>query len=236
MNTDMTSAIEFEHDFPAQPSAEMAHREQDRRRALEAYHYFYPTVLLESIARGTRAAGGNKAAMLVMAQPRHVGFTLNSDTPYAGGILDLRESGPIVVELPPGPLVGLADDHHQRWITDMGLPGTDAGKGGRHLILPPSWDEPVPGGYLAARSDTWLVLLALRALPLGGDLDAAVKLLTSVRVYPLKGGDPGEYTFTDATDREVDTTPLAVEDNLGFWRMIRRQRQSQTKPRTLCPE
>ncbi len=218
----MTSAIEFEHDFPAQPSAEMAHREQDRRRALEAYHYFYPTVSLESIARGTRAAGAadNKAAMLVMAQPRHVGFTLNSDTPYAGGILDLRESGPIVVELPPGPLVGLADDHHQRWITDMGLPGTDAGKGGRHLILPPSWDEPVPGGYLAARSDTWLVLLALRALPLGGDLDAAVKLLTSVRVYPLKGGDPGEYTFTDATDREVDTTPLAVEDNLGFWRIL----------------
>ncbi|MGC1757361.1 MAG: DUF1214 domain-containing protein, partial [Trebonia sp.] len=74
--------------------------------------------------------------------------------------------------------------------------------------------------YLAARSDTWLVLLALRALPLGGDLDAAVKLLTSVRVYPLKGGDPGEYTFTDATDREVDTTPLAVEDNLGFWRIL----------------
>jgi hypothetical protein len=89
-----------------------------------------------------------------MAQPRHVGFTLNSDTPYAGGILDLRASGPMVVELPPGPLVGLADDHHQRWITDMGLAGTDAGKGGRHLIVPPGWDEPVPDGYLAARSDT----------------------------------------------------------------------------------
>jgi hypothetical protein len=73
---------------------------------------------------GSRQPGG----LLVMAQPRHVGFTLNSDTPYAGGILDLRESGPMVVELPPGPLVGLADDHHQRWITDMGLPGTDAGK------------------------------------------------------------------------------------------------------------
>jgi hypothetical protein len=161
----MTSAMEFEHDFPARASAEMVHREQDRRRALEAYHYFYPTVSLEGIARGTRAAGAadNKAALLVMARPRHVGFTLNSDTPYAGGILDLRASGPMVVELPPGPLVGLADDHHQRWITDMGLAGSDAGKGGRHLILPPGWDEPVPDGYLTARSDTWLVLLALRA-------------------------------------------------------------------------
>jgi hypothetical protein len=126
----MTSVMEFEHDFPARASAEMVHREQDRRRALEAYHYFYPTVSLEGIARGTRAAGAadNKAALLVMARPRHVGFTLNSDTPYAGGILDLRASGPMVVELPPGPLVGLADDHHQRWITDMGLAGSDAGK------------------------------------------------------------------------------------------------------------
>jgi hypothetical protein len=218
----MTSAMEFEHGFPAQPSAETAHREQDRRRALEAYHSFYPTVSLEAIVRGTRAAGAadNKAALLVMAQPRHVGFTLNSDTPYAGGILDLRAAGPMVVELPPGPLVGLADDHHQRWITDMGLPGTDAGKGGRHLILPPGWDEPVPDGYLAARSDTWLVLVALRALPLGGDLDAAVKLLTSVRVYPLEGGGPGEYTFTDATDKSVDTTPLAWEDNLSYWQVL----------------
>jgi hypothetical protein len=218
----MTSAMEFEHDFPAQPSAEMVYREQDRRRALEAYHFFYPTVSLEGIVRGTRAAGAadNKAALLVMAQPRHVGFTLNSDTPYAGGILDLRAAGPMVVELPPGPLVGLADDHHQRWITDMGLPGTDAGKGGRHLILPPGWDEPVPDGYLAARSDTWLVLLALRALPLGGDMDAAVKLLTSVRVYPLRGGAPDGYTFTDATDKSVDTTPLAWEDNLGYWRVL----------------
>ena len=77
----MTSAIEFEHDFPAQSSAEMVHREQDRRRALEAYHFFYPTVSLEGIVRGTRATGAadNEAALLVMAQPRHVGFTLNSD-------------------------------------------------------------------------------------------------------------------------------------------------------------
>jgi hypothetical protein len=77
------------------------------------------------IARGTRATGAadNQAAMLVVAQPRHRGFTLNSDTPYAGGILDLRAAGPMVVELPPGPLVGLVDDHHQRWVTDLGLPG-----------------------------------------------------------------------------------------------------------------
>jgi hypothetical protein len=218
----MTSTIEFERGFPAAPSAAMAHREQDWRRALEAYHFFFPTVSCEAIARGTRAAGAadNRAALLVMAQPRHVGFTLNSDTPYAGGLLDLRESGPMVVELPPGPLVGLADDHHQRWITDLGLAGVDAGRGGRYLILPPGWRQPTPEGCTLAWSDTWVVLLALRALPLGGDLDAAVRLLRSVRVYPLDGGDPEGYAFTDGTARPADTTPLAWEDNLRFWQVL----------------
>jgi hypothetical protein len=218
----MTSTIEFRHDFPVADSASAAQQEQDLRRALEAYHFFYPTVSMEAIARGTRASGGvdNKAALLLVAQPRHVGFTLNSDTPYAGGILDLRLSGPMVVELPPGPLVGLADDHHQRWITDMGLPGADAGKGGRHLILPPGWDKAVPAGYLTARSDTWLVLVALRALPLGGDLDAAMNLLTTVRLYPLNGGDRNAYRFADGTAKPSDITPLAWEDNLAYWQVL----------------
>jgi hypothetical protein len=218
----MTSTIELVKGFPAQRSASEAHAAQDLRRALEAYHFFYPTVSLEAIARGTRAAGAadNQAALLVVAQPRHTGFTLNSDTPYAGGILDLGKSGPMVVELPAGPLVGLVDDHHQRWITDLGLPGADAGKGGRHLILPPGWDRPVPDGYLTARSDTWLVLLAVRALPLGGDLDAALRLLTSVRVHPLGDSDRDAYQYHDGTAEPADTTPLAWEDNLDFWRVL----------------
>jgi hypothetical protein len=218
----MTSTIQLDRGFPIPRSAADSHNAQDLRRALEAYHFFYPTVSMEGIIRGTRAAGAvdNKSAFMVTAKPRHAGFTLNSDTPYAGGILDLRRSGPMVVEVPLGPLVGLVDDHHQRWVTDMGLPGVDAGKGGRHLILPPGWDGTVPNGYLPARSGTWLALLALRALPLGGDLDTALKLLTSVRVYPLGSENRDGYAFTDYTAVPADTTPLAWEDNLDYWRVL----------------
>ena len=57
---------------------------------------------LEEIVRDTRAAGAadNKAALLVMAS-RHVGFTLNSDTPYAGGILDLRALRSLFQDIAP---------------------------------------------------------------------------------------------------------------------------------------
>ena len=64
---------------------------------------------------------------ILSAQPHHVGFTLNSDTPYGVGTLDLS-GGPMVIELPPGPYIGFANDHHQGWILDLGLPGPDAGR------------------------------------------------------------------------------------------------------------
>jgi hypothetical protein len=36
-------------------------------------------------------------------------------------LLDLRD-GPMVIELPPGPLICVAMDVNQRWVADMGLP------------------------------------------------------------------------------------------------------------------
>jgi hypothetical protein len=210
--------------FPSPAGAAQAHQEQYLRRALEAYHFFFPTVSMEGITRGTRAAGAkdNQAALMVLPQPRHRGFTLNSDTPYAGGVLDLQRSGPMVIELPPGPLVGLVDDHHHRWITDVGLPGKDAGKGGRHLIVPPGWDQSLPpDGFLTAHSGTWLTMAALRALPLNGDLKVATALLTSVRIYPLKdSGNRDGYGFVDGNASPADTTCLLWEDNLDFWRVL----------------
>jgi uncharacterized protein (DUF2252 family) len=218
----MTNTVDFELGFfPVQRAAHETHGEQDLRRALEAYHFFYPTVSMEGIFRGTRNTGAvdNESAMLITARPWHVGFTLNSDTPYAGGVLDVHKSGPMVIELPPGPLIGLVDDHYHRWITDLGLPGLDAGHGGKHLLLPPGWDQPVPDGYLTGRSDTWQVLLALRALPVNGDVEAALSLLRSVRIYPL-AGESRPYEFVENNDGAADITLLAWEDNMEFWQVL----------------
>jgi hypothetical protein len=52
----------------------------------------------------------------------------------------------MIVELPPGNLIGFVNDHNMRWIFDMGNNGHDKGQGGKHLILPPDYQGNVPAG------------------------------------------------------------------------------------------
>ena len=220
----MARRLRFEGGLPNEADAHQSLQATDGRRAVEAYRFFYPTVSMEAILRGTRAAGAvdNVSAPIVLAQPHHVGFTLNSDTPYLGAGIDLSTGGPIVVEVPAGPLVGLLDDHHHRWLADLGLAGPHGADGGRALILPPGYHGEVPAdGYDLVPSGTWQVLLVLRALPLDGDLDAAVELLTRVRVFPYeRRADPPAFTAVDRTDEPMNTTPLAWEDDIEYWRVL----------------
>jgi len=47
-------------------------------------------------------------------------------------------------------------------VMDMGVPGPDAGKGGKHIILPPDWKGEVPAGYYSGQSSTYHPLVAAR--------------------------------------------------------------------------
>jgi hypothetical protein len=164
----------------------------------------------------------NKTFFVMEGKPNHVLFTPNSDTPYACLPLDLR-NGPITVELPPGPLLGVANDLNFRWVIGMGLPGPDAGKGGKHIILPPDYKGEVPAGYCTGTSTTYKVFLIIRSLPLGGDLKAALARIETVKIQPLNppaGWTPP--TWTSVTERSIDATPLAWETNLKFWEQLHR--------------
>ena len=78
------------------------------------------------------------------ADPKGLWLTANDTTVYALTNVDLGKAGPVVVEIPPGAIVGLIDDFWQRSITDLGLPGPDGDKGGKFLLLPPGYTGEVP--------------------------------------------------------------------------------------------
>jgi len=203
MATDAGQAVyKFDHGYPTPDTTLRARNDAELQRATVAYRFWYPAVSNEGIFNGNRAVGinDNEAIGIAACGPRQVGFTLNSDTPYGSGCLDVSK-GPMVIELPPGPYIGLIDDHYQGWVLDMGLPGPDAGKGGKHLVLPPGYRGETASGYHVGRSNSMKNLLAVRALPAGGDVAKALDALRAIKVYPLT--NPGKpVPCVDTTEKE----------------------------------
>jgi hypothetical protein len=218
----MAGQYEFVGGFPTADTIQRVYDETDLYRAVQCYRLFFPSVSGQALFKGNEVLGlvDNEVFGTLETEPKHVGLTLNSDTPYAPLLLDLR-AGPMVIELPPGPLICIAMDLNQRWVLDMGLPGPDAGHGGRHLLLPPDHEGEIPDGYFVGRSTTFRVLGGIRALPIGGDVHAARERLTTVKVHPLTPG-PGwkDPDFLDLTPKPQDTTPDRWEDNLGYWEAL----------------
>jgi len=113
----------FERGFPSGDTASKAYDDTDLNSAITAYKFFYPTVSIIATWKGNVAAGltTNKQFMIMEGSPKQFVFTPNSDTPYEGANIDLSD-GPIVIELPPGPLMCVVNDMNQRYVIDMGFP------------------------------------------------------------------------------------------------------------------
>jgi len=219
-----SGAIEytFKGGFPTTETIQRAYDDADFCRAIEAYKFFYPTVSIAGTWKGNIHAGTipNKVLLILHGRPEQLVFTPNSDTPYAGGTLDLSE-GPMVVEIPPGPIMTVVNDLNQRYVMDMGLPGPDAGKGGKHIILPPGYKGEVPTGYYSGTATTNRVLLMLRAIPPAGNDAAGVELLKTVKIHPLN--PPAgwkEIAWIDQGTKAEDFTPVRWERGLDYWKEL----------------
>ena len=108
----------------------------------------YPAVSFESIGIATQQEFGMGPNDLGIADnfvdPKSIWLTANDTTIYAVAAVNLAASGPVLIEVPPGALVGIIDDYWQRSVTDVGLPGPDGDKGGTFLLVPPGYDGDVP--------------------------------------------------------------------------------------------
>jgi hypothetical protein len=212
---------EFKGGYPTPETVQKAYDDADLTRAIQAYKFFYPTVSFEGTWRGNLKEGAvaNSVFPLLEGSPKQLVFTPNSDTPYAGLPLDLSK-GPMVIDIPPGPIMGAANDLNQRWVSDLGLPGPDAGKGGKHLLVGPEYKGKTPNGYYIARATTNRVLVLLRAIPPAGNNDVANALIQTVKVYPLNQ-TAGWKAPTWVKLPKGDFTPLQWETNIQYWQVLK---------------
>ena len=233
-NTKLRSAAneyEFKGGFPTARTIQRAYDDADLNRAIDAYKFFYPTVVGAAIIKGNDSVGlvTNKVFGIMDSNPKQVVFTTNADTPYGPLQLDLS-IGPIVIELPPGPLIVCSIDINQRWVADMGLPGPDAGKGVKHLLVGPDHNGDLPTeGYYVHHASSNRQIVGVRSLPVNGDVPGAKARLTTIKIYPLDPKTPWtEPQWLDITDKEQDGTPIQYEDKFKYWEVLKETLDAET--------
>jgi len=214
----------FTRGFPANDETiKRAQDATDLRRAIEAYKFFFPTVATEAVIQQFKPHGAipNKVGIIMPQDPEQQFSVSNQDTPYIIAVLDFRKSGPMVVDIPAGPYIGLMCDHNRDPVADMGTIGAGKGKGEKNLILPPGYDGKIPEGYHPCQSETWEVVAAVRIMSKTGSYDEAVDLAQKVKVYPLsEAGKPSSFRIVDVKGQKAPLPMLRWETNMDYWREL----------------
>jgi len=144
-------------------------------------------------------------------------LTANATTPYMIAFANLKKSGPIVVELPPGPVAGGIADFWQREGVSLGEMGPDKGAGGKTLILAPGATTPADAsGYRVVTNTTVNVMFGLRALD--PDPAKAMALVKQVRIYPYsaRSNPPATRLLTPGGKKWFGGPPRGID----YWKRL----------------
>src|SRR6516225_9594732 len=227
---DTLANLLFEHNRPTEETAQTLRDEFLFQRATQTYLWALPLINTLGMKVGSEKTFGAGYNVLPVWKKRLDAKTLvttpNSDVIYAMSYVDLGKDGPLVFEGPPQ-LQGILLDFWQRPIPvdggkffgDVGLPGPDAGKGGKFLLLPPGYRGPVPEGYFVYRSATNNVFIFLRSFYQDPkNLTPAVALVEQSKIYPLNcEATAKSMEFPDASGVPVNMLPIS--DDSAFDRL-----------------
>jgi hypothetical protein len=185
--------LNFFDGVPDKASCEKLYDNLDLMRGVEVFLNTMAAASTHANLVGLRNVGCDNHTVLIhedRVDAKSLLLTPNTQTATLWSAVDLK-AGPVVVEIPPG-VLGLADDHWMRHVTDMGLSGPDKGSGGKYVFLPPGYQGQAPDGYFAARPRTFNMAVGLRGFAVKGDTRPAVEAFRKqFMIYPLdQAGNP----------------------------------------------
>ena len=190
--------LRFFDGLPDEETVRKVYDNLDFQRGVEVFLSAMPAASMSAIRTALRAfCPDNQTVMIAetLLDARSLVLTANSETVYVTNWLDTHD-GPLVMEVPPR-MLGTIDDSWSRFVTDVGAPGPDRGRGGKYLLLPPGYAGDVPEGYFAIPCRTYGNVLFCRGFMEGGDPGPAAESIRSgFRTYPLAAAaDPPAMHF-----------------------------------------
>jgi hypothetical protein len=205
--------LRYEGGYPTAETITKLYDQLDLQRAAQAYLDFIPAMSMQAVldmhARdyGVSETGG----IIIYTEPgagrsKDIGLTYNTESMYASASVDLRRTGPAVIEVPPN-VLGVIDDGFMRFVADLGNAGLDRGKGGKYLLLPPGYEGDVPEGYFVFRSSTWRNWVMVRGFEQDtGRGEAALAYYTAhFKICPLGEGEH-QPSVVSASFKASDST------------------------------
>lgn len=161
--------------------------------------------------------------------------TPNVNTRYMYFFINTKKDGPVVVEIPPAvpgaEFYGTIEDAWYVPLVDIGFEG----KGGKYLVLPPDYKDPVPDGYTIVRPATYNTMTLLRSILASmseKDVQAGNGLVNQVKVYPLtQAANPPVQKYLDMT--EILYNGLIKYDESFFSSLSRMLDEEVVQPRDL---
>jgi hypothetical protein len=207
--------------------AEKLRAELFYQRAVHAYMTMQPALNVIGMRDGSEAVFGKGYNVLPVWKDRMDSRTWvptpNADVIYSMSYLDLKETGPLVVNA-PAQVIGMFTDFFQRTITDVGAVGPDRGRGGLFLLLPPNYDGHIPAGYYTFTSSTYNVFLFFRTVMAQGDgvpdPGPASALAEQTRVFPLWAveKDVKAMEFPNASGIRLD---MMYPTDFAYWTKLK---------------
>jgi len=213
--------LDFELDVPTSETAAKLYDEMDFQRAEQCYLWGLPTVGMEELKQGLqRDTSARSGDMAIFEGYRNVSVFITPQvvTPYILALIDLAETGPVVLDYPAGMTAGALVDWWDRPITDVGIPGPDQGQGAKFLLVGPGQETPQVDGYRLIRSRTLNTLLFYRVLET--DPVKANALRTAVKIYPFSQRDDPPPTRMLTPEPEAEHRVQSHSRGLAYWERL----------------
>src|SRR3954468_16206658 len=160
--------VEFDGELPRREDLGLVFDELDYQMACQVYLWALPLVSYAQWRTQHYEVFGATSSDLVhyVSYRDRLGLiTANATTPYTLNFFDLAETGPLVIELPPGPTAGGISDFSQRECAVLGEMGPDQGKGGRHVVVGPGQRPPEVGSdYYVQHATGMNIMFGFRTL------------------------------------------------------------------------
>ena len=177
----------FSGGYPTLETSEKLKATLDFQRAVQAYIWAVPLVSYYNWFEAQKSFGAKDGGIVQYktAIAKQGILTGNGTTPYAIMFADLKNTGPLVMEVPAGASAGIVDDMFQRAAIDFGVSGDDRGKGVKLLILAPGMKAPKDydkNKFTLVQNTTRDVFVGIRALQ--ADPKEADVFLKKFKIYP----------------------------------------------------